>query len=216
MHLHEFLAHVHDIARPITYLEVGVQHGTSLNLAHAADVAIGIDPQPLIQATGNQSIYPMTSDDYFLGDIWPPTSMHRPIDFGFIDGLHHYEQALADFLHIETYCHAKSVVVFDDVLPRHQGEANRDMCPGDWTGDVWKVTHILMRYRPELRIFEVDTQPTGTLLVYGFEFAPSMSRGRLWEAAKEYMALEAPDNVLQRSYALDPVVALNQLKEYLA
>lgn len=212
MHLHEFLAHVHDIVKPAIYLEVGVQHGTSLNLAHAANVAIGVDPQPQVSESGNQVIHPMPSDDFFS-----TITVSVPIDFGFIDGLHHYEQALRDFLNIETYCHSKSVVILDDVLPRNQGEASRTMCPGDWTGDVWKATHVLMRYRPELRIFEVDTQPTGTLLVYGFEFVPSMPTAELLTLAREYMDLEpVPDNVINRPYAHEPVYALNQLKEYLA
>lgn len=162
-HLHTFLRNVHDVVKPHIYFEIGVQNGTSLNLAHNADRAYGIDPDPLIQQNRNQWIYRMKSDDFFEND-------HGllGIDLGFIDGLHHYEQALRDFLNMERFCHPKSVIIFDDVLPRNQEEAARDMCPGDWTGDVWKVYGILRECRPELRMRLVDTSPTGTLIVTGF------------------------------------------------
>jgi hypothetical protein len=218
MHLHEFLSHVHDVVKPQVYLEVGVQHGTSLNLAHAAEVAIGIDPNPLISQSGNQLIFPYPSDMYFTAPHAP--TMADGVDFGFIDGLHHFEQALRDFLNIEKYTTQDSVVVFDDVLPRNQEEANRVQCPGDWTGDVWKVTHILMRYRPELTVYEVNTQPTGTLLVYGFgrtgkPSAPAYNLERV--ATEEYMKLDVvPEATINRAYAVDPVFALNELKEFLS
>lgn len=213
MHLHEFLSHVHEIVKPKTYLEVGVQHGTSLKLAHAAEVAIGVDPLPFIQATGNQQLQVMTSDQYFV-EPYPPIFS---IDLGFIDGLHHFEQALRDFLNIEKYTHPKSVVIFDDVLPRNHAEASRTMCPGDWTGDVWKVTHALLRFRDELTIIEVDTQPTGTLMVLGFGHKKSIGNVELRHIAEdEYMAMElVPDSMINRTYAWDPEMALEELRGFM-
>lgn len=211
MHLHDFLSDVHSVLKPKVYMEVGVQHGYSLNRASAADVAVGIDPFPLIAARGNQTIYPMPSDEFF--------SEMKPyiVDFGFIDGLHLYEQALNDFINMEYYCMPHSVIVMDDVLPRNQAEANRVQCPGDWTGDVWKVTQILLRYRSELKIVEVNTQPTGTLLVYGFHAGPpSTGVNKLRaHALSEYMELDTvPDNVINRAYAVEPEAALYELKEW--
>lgn len=214
MHLHEFLSHVHEIVKPKVYLEVGVQHGTSLKLAHAAKVAIGVDPLPLTQATGNQLIYTMPSDAYFV-EPYPP--ILSPIDFGFIDGLHHFEQALRDFLNIEKYTHSKSVIIFDDVLPRNQEEASRTMCPGDWTGDVWKVTQILLRLRDELSIIEVDTQPTGTLMVWGFGGKKQIGNVELRHVAEdEYMNLNVvPAGVIDRDYAWEPGIALEELRGFM-
>jgi hypothetical protein len=219
MHLHEFLSHVHNVVKPRVYLEVGVQHGASLNLAHAAEVAIGVDPQPFVQSSGNRLVYPMSSDEYFANPYPPIFS----IDFGFIDGLHHCEQALQDFLNIEKYTGKDSVVVLDDVLPRNQEEANRVQCPGDWTGDVWKVTHVLMRFRPDLTVLEVNTQPTGTLLVYGFGREQKLSAARygmpelLHIITEDYVKLDVvPDNVINRAYAVDPVFALEELKNFLS
>jgi len=213
MHLHEFLSQVHEIVKPKTYLEVGVRHGTSLKLAHAAEVAVGVDPLPLTQATGNQLLYTMPSDEYFLNP-YPPIGH---IDLGFIDGLHHFEQALRDFLNIEKYATPKSVIIFDDVLPRNQEEASRTMCPGDWTGDVWKVTQVLLRLRDELTIIEVNTQPTGTLMVLGFGSKKSIGNVELRHVAEdEYMNLDVvPDNVINRVYAWDPDMALEELRGFM-
>lgn len=216
MHLHEFLARMHQVIKPKMYLEVGVQHGTSLKLASTADRAIGIDPAPLWQAQDNQTIFPMTSDDYF--EKVSDADYHAPIDFGFIDGMHHFEVALRDFSNIERYAHEKTIIVFDDVLPRNQGEANREQCPGDWTGDVWKATHMLLKYRPELHIREVDTSPTGTLVVWGFPVGkPSYVPRPLQRHLHEYMNLtDVPAGTLLREYAVDPEDILKEIEEFLA
>jgi predicted O-methyltransferase YrrM len=220
MHLHEFLSHVHDVVKPQIYLEVGVQHGTSLNLAHAAELAIGVDPAPLVTAVRNQTISSLPSDQYF----WDTRRIedagaikHPRIDLGFIDGLHHFEQALRDFLNIEHWGHDGTVIVFDDVLPRNQEEAQRDQIPGDWTGDVWKATQVLLRYRQELTIMEVNTQPTGTLVVYGFGSGKDIHYYDLLDAAiTEYRDLTVvPDNVINRAYAMEPAWALSELKGFI-
>jgi hypothetical protein len=214
MHLHDFLSAVHNVVQPQTYLEVGVQFGYSLGRAYSAKTAIGVDPFPQCGATGNQIIYSQASDDFFSTGIklLPEPTI---VDFGFIDGLHLYEQALNDFINMEHLCMPHSVIIMDDVLPRNQVEANRTQCPGDWTGDVWKVTQILLRYRPELKIVEVNTQPTGTLLVYGFHAQPpttGINKLRA-HALSEYMELDAvPEGVINRAYAVAPEVALSDLK----
>lgn len=214
MHLHDFLSAVHNVVQPKTYLEIGVQYGYSLGRATGAKVAIGVDPFPQCGATGNQVIVSSSSDEFFATGI---KQLAEPtiVDFGFIDGLHLYEQALNDFLNLEYYCMPHSVIVMDDVLPRNQEEASRVQCPGDWTGDVWKVTQILLRYRPNLKIVEVNTFPTGTLLVYGFHAnPPTIGVNKLRaHALSEYMALDTvPDAVINRAYAVAPEVALSDLK----
>jgi len=216
MHLHEFMARMHQVVKPQNYLEVGVQHGTSLKLATTAARAVGIDPAPLHIARDNQVIYKMTSDDYF--DAASDAGGHALIDLGFIDGLHHYEQALRDFLNMERYVHEKSIIVFDDILPRNQEEATREQNTSDWTGDVWKVTHMLLKYRPELRIREVDTSPTGTLVVWGFLTGkPGYVPRSMDRFVKEYMNLtEVPQATLDRNYAIDPEAVLADIEEFLA
>ena len=209
---HEFLQRLHELLKPRIYLEVGVQHGWSLNLAKEATTAFGIDPHPLIQATDNQVIFQETSDSFFdrAGHVIPP------IDLAFIDGMHLFEYALRDFINVDKHTHFKSVVVFDDVLPRNQQEAARVQCPGDWTGDVWKVFYALRRTRPDLDLTLVNTQPTGVLVVTGLHRSPNNGISAL-EYQKVVTAFSAPymdkvpDEVLNRDLAVEPDVALERI-----
>ena len=222
---HEFLAALHEILRPATYLEVGVQYGTSLNLAVHSTIAIGIDPEPLIEPTGNQTIVRRTSD-YFFADYQGGLAIGGldwlKIDMAFIDGMHLFEYALRDFCNIEKYCHPGSVVVFDDVFPRNQWEARRlapgDPVLGDWTGDVWKIIPALSAYHPcgSIEFQLVDTEPTGSLVVSGFPevYQPwSLSGDRIEQYAG---TPDVPDDILTREGALDPAVVLHEIKRVFA
>jgi len=163
---HQFLTMLHDLLKPPVYLEVGVQYGLSLNLAVHSKLAVGIDPEPLVQAVGNQVIFPMTSQEYFEDDV-----KYQPsIDMAFIDGSHLWEDALEDFLWVSRFCHERSVVVFDDVLPYNADIATRKPLPGDWTGDVWYTMVVLEPLLKErgLKSARVNTSPTGTFVVWGF------------------------------------------------
>ena len=214
-----FLTGLHRLVRPRTYLEVGVQHGYSLNLAFAAEIAIGIDPEPLVMATANQQIYQMTSDQFFEPGI-PGIGMvldERQIDLAYIDGMHLIEYVVRDFQNIARYCHPRSVVAFDDVLPRNQEEARRipvgTPILGDWTGDVWKIHRMLAEYRPDLRLRLVDTWPTGCLVVSGFpahpqQWAPDRRLVEIWQ---DWTTV--PPAVLDRVTAITPEQALAELTE---
>lgn len=213
MHLHDFLTEVHAVVKPSVYLEVGVQHGTSLNRAYGAELAIGVDPEPLCLPASNQQIARMPSDEFFA-----QFDPGFDVDLGFIDGLHHYEQALRDFCNLAQFTPWDGVIVIDDVLPRNQEEANRVQCPGDWTGDVWKVTHILLTLMPRLEIREVDTQPTGTLLVWNLGAYTNSEYAALPdhpEVAKYMDLTEVPGGTLNRDFATSPEEALIEIKEYI-
>lgn len=224
MHLHDFLFEVHQIRKPKVYVEIGVQYGFSLSRAFAADIAIGIDPEPLVQSSGNQLILKMTSDDFFAD----PKLLQAPVDFGFIDGLHHYEQALRDFYNLGRRMGPKGVVIMDDVLPRNDAEASRIQCPGDWTGDVWKAVNIISRWgmgydysENTLVVTEVNTQPTGTLMVWGFPAPPAsdwpLVPPYIDHAIKHYEQFTSvPHVVLARTMAIEPEQALQELREYVA
>ena len=174
---HEFLAMLHERLKPRGYLEIGVFSGDSLRLVHRGTPALGIDPDPHLHGhfPGTTQVARTTSDNYF--ETGPPALEH--IDLAFIDGMHLFEYALRDYLNIEQYANPRTVVVLDDVLPRNQHEAAREQCPGDWTGDVWKVPKLLESNRPRLHQHWVDTSPTGTYVVYGFEEAIGSSVGTL-------------------------------------
>lgn len=195
---YEFLAALHEIIKPRTYLEIGVQYGHSLNLAKYSEVAIGIDPQPLTQPHGNQVLFSMTSDEYFREH----KSLQK-VDFAFIDGMHLFEYAYRDFFNIERRSHPGTVVVFDDMLPRNQAEAAREQCPGDWAGDVWKVYYLLKDDRPDLKLIPVDTFPTGTLVVLGLD-----AWGQSYEWDPAYVGTDTvTSEILDRTHAFSPEMA---------
>ena len=210
MHLHEFLAKVHEILKPEVYLEIGVQYGTSLVLAEKSHIAIGVDPQPLIGFTNNtrpnQGVFTMTSDDWFEKSWFNP-----PINLGFIDGLHLFEQTLRDFMNMEQRMAPDGVIIIDDVLPYSQAIAEREQPPGDWTGDVWKLHPILLDYRPGLKIRVVDTAPTGTMVITNLD--PSHDWGRDYQyMVRQYMGTaQVPPVILNRTYAVPPEQALEEL-----
>src|SRR5437868_843799 len=87
------------------------------------------------------------------------------IDPAFIDGLHLFEQALRDFIHIERHAAQRSVLLFHDCLPLNRLTASRTRATGFWTGDVWKIVPILKTRRPDLDVFVIPAYPTGLAVV---------------------------------------------------
>lgn len=162
---HEFLAALHEVLQPTTYLEIGVQFGHSLRLSLPTTKAIGIDPDPLCAPPPNAQLFSMTSDRFFAIMDATERIANNGIDFAFIDGMHLVENALRDFINVETYCHPGSVVALDDVLPYSPDIAHREPLPGDWAGDVWKLWPILTKWRPDLKITMVDVEPTGLMIL---------------------------------------------------
>jgi hypothetical protein len=167
VHYLDFLAEVHDLLKPRTYLEIGVRGGDSLALSSAS--SIGIDPAYEIAegiALGSEvMLYRQTSDDFFAADQ-PLARFPVPvIDLAFIDGMHLSEYALRDFANVERHIAPGGVIVFDDMLPRVGIHATRERKTRTWTGDVWKIIPTLRELRPDLILLLVRTSPTGLLLV---------------------------------------------------
>jgi methyltransferase family protein len=197
---HQFLTMLHDLLKPMVYLEVGVQYGLSMDLAVHSETIIGIDPLPLrhVQRPG-EMIFSQVSDDYFAGR---DPDFHPHIDLAFIDGSHLYEDALRDFLNIAPLCGPRSVVVFDDVLPYNVEMTSREPAPGDWTGDVWKIVYTLQSYltypvdqsQLGVRAMTVNTFPTGTLAVWGFEHLDTSPIAEVYEDLARYRP--PPNHVL--------------------
>ena len=92
--------------RPATYLEVGVSRGESLQLVGPATLALGIDPEPRVGFTlsSNQRVFAQTSDEFFARPDVPALLGGQPLKMAFIDGMHHFEYALRDFVNIEPLC----------------------------------------------------------------------------------------------------------------
>lgn len=219
---HEFLAMLHETLKPRGYLEIGVFSGDSLRLVHKGTPAIGIDPAPHLHGhfPGSTQVFRMTSDDFFHG--WQGAAdpvAPLEVDLAFIDGMHLFEYALRDFINVEKYANPCTVVVMDDVLPRNQHEAAREQCPGDWTGDVWKTPRIIamMRANSGLTVELVDTQPTGTAVIYGLDPANT----KLQDMYDQVIAWgldqwnTVPQEILDREGAVTPEEALNGISAYL-
>jgi predicted O-methyltransferase YrrM len=162
-----FLESVHRQLAPERYLEIGVRNGVSLSLARCR--AVGIDPAFSITAEldGDVALFRTSSDEFFARRNPLAATGGLPFDLCFIDGLHLFEFALRDFINAERHSAAKSVIIFDDVLPRSVDEAARVRHTNAWTGDVYPIIEVLARYRPELTVLPVGTHPTGLLLVMG-------------------------------------------------
>ena len=208
MERHELLAALHAQLQPRNYLEIGIDTGVSLALSRVP--SIGIDPafSVVSELDTDVQLVRATSDDYFRQNNPTERFGGDPLDLAFIDGMHLAEFALRDFIYVEAYTARTSVVVFDDMLPRSVVEAARDRQTVSWTGDVFKVTHVLQRLRPDLVVLEVDTQPTGTVVVL-------LPDARSTTLAEHYTAIEAamvadgdpqdvPEHVLRRTMAVDP------------
>jgi len=228
---HEFLAALHALLKPRVYLEIGVQHGTSFDLADRSITRrFGVDPEPLCQRTG---VFSMTSDAFFADDGL--RTLVSPVDLAFIDGMHLLEFALRDFIGIEQLCRrptfkvaqsdlvtpvqvhpSPSVIVFDDVFPRNQAEAARTQPPGDWTGDVWRIVDILTKFRLDLDLMPVNTQPTGLLVVTNLNPDDRLLTDRAADIATRWPPEDqiVPAEVLNREGAWHPIAALDALTDW--
>jgi hypothetical protein len=171
------LARLHKILTPATYLEIGSRTGDSLALASCASIAV--DPQfrlspAFLSNKPECHLYAMTSDDYFASHS-PAKTFNRPIDFAFLDGLHHAEFLLRDFINAEAHCTPESVIALHDCFPLDAVMARRDQADRSlrdhpnrsdwWTGDVWLMAEALKKFRPDLTIIGLNAPPTGLLLV---------------------------------------------------
>ena len=207
MNRHQFLAALHQIVRPRTYLEIGVDDGKSLTLSRVP--SIGIDPAFKVtkEIATDVQLARVTSDEFFARRDPLARLPRATLDLAFIDGMHLAEFALRDFMNVERFCTPGSVVVLDDMLSRNVDEAARDRHTGPWTGDVYKVMTALRTYRPDLITLEVNTVGSGVGLV----LLPDPSSTALAPVYDQLVVdmvrpdpQDVPPEVLTRSRAIDP------------
>ena len=159
---YHLMADIHRRKAPRTYVEIGVHEGHSLGLVGPDTQVVGIDPEPKIahEVGDNIEIVTATSDDYFDGLDGSPFG-ELPIDLAFIDGMHHVEFALRDFINIERHCAPESTILVHDCIPIDEDTANRERTTVIWSGDIWKLLPFLAEYRPDLQITAHPVEPTG-------------------------------------------------------
>jgi hypothetical protein len=209
---HELLKHLHRLLRPRSYFEIGVNRGASLELSRAPSVAVDPFFKVIRELRCDVHLVRATSDEFFARKH-PLAHLDEPVvDLAFIDGMHLSEYAFRDFINTERFTHAGTVLVIDDMLPRDVPEAARDragagLLGAAWTGDVYKVNDTLRTLRPDLVCIEVDTEPTGTVVV----FLPDPTSQVLHEAyddvVQQYVTpdpQDVPREVLERTRAWAP------------
>ncbi len=170
----DYLAHLtrfHEMLAPRVYLEIGVDAGRTLSLARPPTLALGVDPTAKEGGVfaAPTRLFPVESDVFFSSGQAAEALAGRPVDLAFVDGLHLFEQALSDFIHVERHAAADSVVLFHDCLPLTPATASRNRTTGFWSGDVWKIVPILQRLRRDLTVLLIPAYPTGLLAVTGLD-----------------------------------------------
>jgi hypothetical protein len=188
----DVLRMIHAHLRPRSYLEVGVETGMTLRLASPQTRSIGIDPEPVLNGPLNAAttLHTMTSDAYFAGHDVRAELGGLPIDLAFIDGMHHFEFALRDFVNIERNASPQSTVLIHDCYPFDRDTAERERKTVFWSGDIWRLVLVLRKYRPDLRVNVIATAPTGLGVVRGLDPASKALPERMQEIVAEFAALD--------------------------
>lgn len=160
----QVLDHAHALLRPRSYVEIGCRAGASLALSRAPAIAIDPDFEITAQLTAPTRLYRMTSDEFFrTHDV--RSLLGAPVDFAFIDGMHHAEVALRDFINLERAPSRHGVITIDDVLPGQMDHATRDRMTRIWTEDVYRLVPLLRHFRPDLLVEVFDVDLKGLCLV---------------------------------------------------
>lgn len=208
-HYFKLLARVHAHVRPATYLEVGVSRGESLRLVGAQTLALGIDPQPRVsfELPPNNILFAQTSDEFFARRDVPKLLGGAALDMAFIDGMHHFEYALRDFINIEPLCTPRSLIFIHDCYPIDARSAERDQSTAFWSGDIWRLLVLLKKYRPDLSIHTLGAPPTGLGLITHLDPHSTRLRQTLPQLIEEGLALDYASIAPRRAEALNLVPA---------
>jgi len=186
---------------PKNVIEIGVSQSASLACIPRPTVAIGVDPVPsvIFPLQTEAHIFAETSDEFFKQRDVRALLGGEPLSLGFIDGSHLFEQALRDFMHLESYCGPKSVILFHDTVPLDEVTQRRVPETHFSTGDVWKTILCLKQYRPELDVFTIATAPTGLTVVLGLDPSSRVLADKYDEAVARF--IDVPFSEIQPTLA---------------
>lgn len=188
----QVIADIHQFLRPRSYVEIGVDRGESLRLARAETLALGVDPNPAIQfeLSPNTRVFAETSDRFFATHDVRADLGGLDVDLAFIDGMHHFENALRDFVNLEPLCGSGSTILVHDCFPLDRASAQRERQSVFWSGDVWRLVVLLKKHRPDLRIHTIATPPTGLAIIRGLDPSSRSIGADLERLIEETMAID--------------------------
>jgi hypothetical protein len=186
------LARLHAHLKPRTYLEVGVFRGASLRIVPKETLAIGVDPEPILDEPPgpNQFVIAKTSDDYFASHDVIAELGGRRLGLAFIDGMHKFEYALRDFINIERLARPDTVVLVHDCYPLDARTAERERATAFWSGDIWRLILLLRKYRPDLGVHTISTPPTGLGMILNLDPSSRVLADKLEDIVAEYLATD--------------------------
>lgn len=186
------LARIHEYLKPATYLEIGIDQGDSFEIVMPETLALGVDPNPRPQKPlgPNQRVFAQTSDDFFERRDVVSELGGKTLDLAFIDGMHLFEYALRDFINLEKYCAADSIILIHDVYPIDATSAARERVSWFWSGDIWRLILALKKYRPDLSVNVIGTRPTGLGIIQNLDPQSRVLADRLDEIVDEFLALD--------------------------
>lgn len=216
IHYLKFLDALHVRMRPDWYLEIGTETGRSLALVRAN--AIAVDPHFQIQTNlrcpSRLHMFQLTSDDFFETGFLERNDIR--IDLSFLDGMHHFEYLLRDFINTERRSKPEGIILLHDCVPYNHIMADRDWDitkTQAWTGDVWKLLPILKRYRPDLSVQVLDCAPTGVVVISGLDPSSSDLQSAYSAILDEWMGESIAGYGLGRFIAEFPLVSVNSYLE---
>jgi hypothetical protein len=188
----QILSRIHEHLKPATYLEIGIAEGRSFETVSPETLALGIDPNPRLRKPPGprQRIFAQTSDEFFEQHDVISELGGKTLDLAFIDGLHHLEFALRDFINVEKYCTSDSIILIHDVYPIDAMSAARERASRFWAGDIWRLILILKKYRPDLTVNVIGTRPTGLGIVQNLDPHSHVLTERQQEIIDESLALD--------------------------
>jgi hypothetical protein len=214
----DVLARLHELLRPRTYLEIGVETGATLAAAKGSERIIGIDPddsklrRELLPPQAR--VFHSTSDAFFGSTPRADVLGSRSVELAFVDGMHLFEYALRDFVNVEAWSAPGSTIVLHDCVPLLPVFASRERRTKFWVGDVWKVVSILRELRPELRIKLIATAPSALCVVRGLDPRSTVLREQMSELVERYRDVPYPAGPLEvpAGFELVPATAAGLAK----
>jgi hypothetical protein len=188
----QVMERMHEHLKPRTYIEIGVAVGTSIVLVRPGTAALGVDPEPKIAFAlpQNVRVFAEPSDDFFARHDVRAELGGLPVELAFIDGMHHFEFALRDFMNLERLCLPGASILVHDCFPHDRKTAQRERETEFWSGDIWRLVLLLKKYRRDLSLHTIATPPTGLLLIRNLDPSSSFIGENLERLREEFMRLD--------------------------